>query len=82
MFVEFCRDTGRKIEDPELLEAIRLTIISNMIEFHPVCGSLLMVLFTFMCLYAHAHIDRIVRTDFLIHLCTCMCDSSALCMFV
>ncbi|RWV89340.1 hypothetical protein GW17_00048510 [Ensete ventricosum] len=31
-----CRSTGRKIEDPELLEAIRLTIINNMIEYHPV----------------------------------------------
>ncbi|XP_059459390.1 ACT domain-containing protein ACR11 [Corylus avellana] len=28
-------DTGRKVEDPELLEAIRLTIINNMMEYHP-----------------------------------------------
>ncbi|KAJ7951987.1 ACT domain-containing protein [Quillaja saponaria] len=28
-------DTGRKVEDPELLEAIRLTIINNLIEYHP-----------------------------------------------
>ncbi|KAJ9567871.1 hypothetical protein OSB04_003837 [Centaurea solstitialis] len=28
--------TGRKVEDPELLEAIRLTIISNLLEYHPV----------------------------------------------
>lgn len=28
-------DTGRKVDDPELLEAIRLTIINNMIEYHP-----------------------------------------------
>uniref|UniRef100_M1B4F9 ACT domain-containing protein ACR n=1 Tax=Solanum tuberosum TaxID=4113 RepID=M1B4F9_SOLTU len=28
--------TGRKVEDPELLEAIRLTIINNLMEFHPV----------------------------------------------
>ncbi|CAK8535600.1 unnamed protein product [Lathyrus sativus] len=28
-------DTGRKVEDPELLEAIRLTILNNMITFHP-----------------------------------------------
>lgn len=27
--------TGRKVEDPEQLEAIRLTIISNLMEFHP-----------------------------------------------
>ncbi|XP_027340466.1 ACT domain-containing protein ACR11 isoform X2 [Abrus precatorius] len=28
-------DTGRKVEDPELLEAIRLTILNNMIQYHP-----------------------------------------------
>ncbi|KAI9084517.1 hypothetical protein K1719_033505 [Acacia pycnantha] len=28
-------DTGRKVEEPELLEAIRLTIINNMIQYHP-----------------------------------------------
>ncbi|KAM3190389.1 hypothetical protein ACQJBY_068506 [Aegilops geniculata] len=28
--------TGRKIDDPELLEAVRLTIINNMLEYHPV----------------------------------------------
>ncbi|KAL6972934.1 ACT domain-containing protein acr11 [Sarracenia purpurea var. burkii] len=28
-------NTGRKIEDPELLEAIRLTIINNLLEYHP-----------------------------------------------
>lgn len=27
--------TGRKVDDPELLEAIRLTIINNMLEYHP-----------------------------------------------
>ncbi|KVI06119.1 hypothetical protein Ccrd_015551 [Cynara cardunculus var. scolymus] len=27
--------TGRKVEDPELLEAIRLTIISNLLLYHP-----------------------------------------------
>ena len=31
-----CRDTGRKVEDPELLEAIRLTVINNLLEYHPV----------------------------------------------
>ncbi|KAL5057059.1 hypothetical protein RYX36_028663 [Vicia faba] len=30
-------DTGRKVEDPELLEAIRLTIINNLIQYHPIC---------------------------------------------
>ncbi|RZC71083.1 hypothetical protein C5167_034253 [Papaver somniferum] len=28
-------DTGRKVEEPELLEAIRLTIINNLLEYHP-----------------------------------------------
>ncbi|KAK2651808.1 hypothetical protein Ddye_011664 [Dipteronia dyeriana] len=32
-------DTGRKVEDPELLEAIRLTIINNMLEYHPESSS-------------------------------------------
>ncbi|KAK1360055.1 ACT domain-containing protein [Heracleum sosnowskyi] len=27
--------SGRKIDDPELLEAIRLTIINNLLEYHP-----------------------------------------------
>uniref|UniRef100_UPI001CB9257F ACT domain-containing protein ACR11-like n=1 Tax=Erigeron canadensis TaxID=72917 RepID=UPI001CB9257F len=27
--------TGRKVEEPEMLEAIRLTIISNLLEYHP-----------------------------------------------
>ncbi|GAV82048.1 ACT domain-containing protein [Cephalotus follicularis] len=28
-------DTGRKVEDPELLERIRLTIINNLLKYHP-----------------------------------------------
>lgn len=32
-------DTGRKVDDPELLEAIRLTIINNLIEYHPESSS-------------------------------------------
>ncbi|CAH9106821.1 unnamed protein product [Cuscuta europaea] len=31
--------TGKKIEDPELLEAIRLTIINNMLQYHPESSS-------------------------------------------
>ncbi|XP_064959782.1 ACT domain-containing protein DS12, chloroplastic-like isoform X1 [Musa acuminata AAA Group] len=31
--------TGRKVDDPELLEAIRLTIINNMLEYHPESSS-------------------------------------------
>ncbi|KAM5578427.1 hypothetical protein ABKV19_008638 [Rosa sericea] len=32
-------DTGRKVDDPELLEAIRLTIINNLIQYHPESSS-------------------------------------------
>ncbi|CAD6212568.1 unnamed protein product [Miscanthus lutarioriparius] len=35
--------TGRKIDDPELLEAIRLTIINNMIVYHPESSSQLAI---------------------------------------
>ncbi|KAJ6311253.1 hypothetical protein OIU77_013094 [Salix suchowensis] len=31
--------TGRKIDDPELLEAIRLTIINNLLQYHPESSS-------------------------------------------
>ncbi|XP_057454081.1 ACT domain-containing protein ACR11-like [Lotus japonicus] len=34
-------DTGRKVEEPELLEAIRLTIINNLLQYHPESSSLL-----------------------------------------
>lgn len=36
VLVVVCSDTGRKVDDPELLEAIRLTIINNMLQYHPV----------------------------------------------
>ncbi|KAL6659200.1 hypothetical protein ACP70R_003240 [Stipagrostis hirtigluma subsp. patula] len=39
--------TGRKIDDPELLEAIRLTIINNMIQYHPESSSQLAMGATF-----------------------------------
>ncbi|XP_066385422.1 ACT domain-containing protein DS12, chloroplastic-like [Miscanthus floridulus] len=39
--------TGRKIDDPELLEAIRLTIINNMIVYHPESSSQLAMGATF-----------------------------------
>ncbi|PWA39346.1 ACT domain-containing protein [Artemisia annua] len=29
------RSTGRKLEDPDLLESIRLTIINNLLKYHP-----------------------------------------------
>ncbi|GLT88748.1 hypothetical protein SLE2022_067590 [Rubroshorea leprosula] len=30
-----CLDTGRKVEDPDMLERIRLTIINNLLKYHP-----------------------------------------------
>ncbi|XP_039070599.1 ACT domain-containing protein ACR11-like isoform X2 [Hibiscus syriacus] len=39
--------TGRKVEDPELLEAIRLTIINNLLEYHPESSSQLAMGATF-----------------------------------
>ncbi|XP_009418366.2 ACT domain-containing protein DS12, chloroplastic-like isoform X1 [Musa acuminata AAA Group] len=41
------RSTGRKIEDPELLETIRLTIINNMLQYHPESSSQLAMGATF-----------------------------------
>lgn len=40
-------DTGRKVEDPELLEQIRLTIINNLLEYHPESSSQLAMGATF-----------------------------------
>ncbi|GMI82404.1 ACT domain repeats 11 [Hibiscus trionum] len=39
--------TGRKVEDPELLEAIRLTIINNLLQYHPESSSQLAMGATF-----------------------------------
>ncbi|KAH9716007.1 ACT domain-containing protein ACR11 [Citrus sinensis] len=33
------RDTGRKVDDPEVLEAIRLTVINNLLQYHPESSS-------------------------------------------
>ncbi|THU62996.1 hypothetical protein C4D60_Mb01t11050 [Musa balbisiana] len=41
------RYTGRKIDDPELLETIRLTIINNMLQYHPESSSQLAMGATF-----------------------------------
>ncbi|BBN70173.1 ACT domain-containing protein [Prunus dulcis] len=35
------RDTGRKVEDPDMLERIRLTIINNLLKYHPESSQLL-----------------------------------------
>ncbi|KAL6125488.1 hypothetical protein ACLB2K_073545 [Fragaria x ananassa] len=34
-------DTGRKVEDPDMLERIRLTIINNLLKYHPESSQLL-----------------------------------------
>ncbi|KAG6578817.1 ACT domain-containing protein ACR12, partial [Cucurbita argyrosperma subsp. sororia] len=34
-------DSGRKVEDPDLLESIRLTIINNLLKYHPESSQLL-----------------------------------------
>ncbi|KAL4183036.1 hypothetical protein AMTRI_Chr11g153210 [Amborella trichopoda] len=33
--VDTVRHTGRKVEDPDMLERIRLTIINNLLKYHP-----------------------------------------------
>ncbi len=45
------RDNNKKVENPELLELIRLTIIHNLLEYHPVC--------LFMPMPRHALSERI-----------------------
>ncbi|KAG4907442.1 hypothetical protein JHK82_056100 [Glycine max] len=37
----FPGDTGRKVEDPDMLERIRLTIINNLLKYHPESSELL-----------------------------------------
>lgn len=32
-------DTGRKVEDPDMLESIRLTVIGNLLKYHPECSA-------------------------------------------
>ncbi|WCJ19086.1 ACT domain-containing protein [Euphorbia peplus] len=31
-------DSGRKVEDPDMLERIRLTILNNLLKYHPECS--------------------------------------------
>lgn len=35
-FCSYVSDSGRKVEDPDMLEMIRLTIIDNLLKYHPV----------------------------------------------
>ncbi|EXC37567.1 hypothetical protein L484_001356 [Morus notabilis] len=55
-------DTGRKVEDPELLEAIRLTIINNLIEYHPESSSQLALGTAFGVLPPKQQIDVDIAT--------------------
>jgi len=52
-FLFHTRDTGRKVEDPDLLEQIRLTIINNLLKYHPVC-----LQFSLSLYRNHIHIQR------------------------
>ncbi|KAF4367937.1 hypothetical protein F8388_002548 [Cannabis sativa] len=33
--MKYTRDNGRKVEDPDMLEMIRLTVINNLLKYHP-----------------------------------------------
>ncbi|KAG6505736.1 ACT domain-containing protein DS12, chloroplastic-like isoform X1 [Zingiber officinale] len=56
------RSTGRKIDDPELLETIRLTIIANMLQYHPESSSKLAMGATFGVEAPEQQIDVDVAT--------------------
>ncbi|KAH7564922.1 hypothetical protein ACOSP7_021163 [Xanthoceras sorbifolium] len=55
-------DTGRKVEDPELLEAIRLTIINNLLEYHPESSSQLAMGVAFGVLPPQQQVDVDIAT--------------------
>lgn len=42
LFTQLYGTSGRKVEDPDLVENIRLTIISNLLKYHPVCIPLIL----------------------------------------
>uniref|UniRef100_A0A0V0I2T3 ACT domain-containing protein ACR n=1 Tax=Solanum chacoense TaxID=4108 RepID=A0A0V0I2T3_SOLCH len=54
--------TGRKVDDPELLEAIRLTIINNMMEYHPESSSRLAMGEAFSVFQPYQKIDVDIAT--------------------
>ncbi|KAK4374678.1 hypothetical protein RND71_005355 [Anisodus tanguticus] len=54
--------TGRKVDDPELLEAIRLTIINNMMEYHPESSSRLAMGEAFGAFQPYQKIDVDIAT--------------------
>ncbi|KAL0734687.1 hypothetical protein Bca4012_010897 [Brassica carinata] len=53
---------GRKVEDPELLEAIRLTVINNLLEFHPESSSQLAMGAAFGVLQPTEQVDVDIAT--------------------
>ncbi|KAK7294026.1 hypothetical protein RJT34_16909 [Clitoria ternatea] len=55
-------DTGRKVEEPELLEAIRLTIINNLIQYHPESSSRLAMGAAFGLLPPNEQVDVDIAT--------------------
>jgi hypothetical protein len=54
------RSTGRKIDNPELLEAIRLTIINNMIQYHPVTATYSSYIFSFFSFLNENFADQFI----------------------
>ncbi|KAG5523176.1 hypothetical protein RHGRI_035108 [Rhododendron griersonianum] len=73
-FAFLFNDTGRKVEDPELLEAIRLTIINNLIEYHPESSSQLAMGAAFGIEPPPQTVLLLLLIGFLHHLCIyCLC---------
>ncbi|MBA0565713.1 hypothetical protein Golob_010576, partial [Gossypium lobatum] len=67
---KFCitkASTGRKVEEPELLEAIRLTIINNLLEFHPESSSQLAMGATFGAEPPKVTVDVDIATRIRVH---------------
>ncbi|EPS64895.1 hypothetical protein M569_09883, partial [Genlisea aurea] len=58
--------TGRKVDDPELLEAIRLTVINNLLEYHPESSARLALGVAFGALPPRENVD-IDRTRIQVH---------------
>ncbi|GAA0164167.1 hypothetical protein LIER_19867 [Lithospermum erythrorhizon] len=54
--------TGRKVDDPELLEAIRLTIINNLLEYHPESSARLAMGSTFGVMEPAEQVDVDIAT--------------------
>lgn len=50
-------DTGRKVEDPDMLERIRLTIINNLLKYHPESSEQLAMGETFGIKAPHKKLD-------------------------